>query len=152
MKISPNYTRSCPIWKMYQSKIGRFWIELFFFPLKISQSASISSCYRTSIQVWLLLSTPVLAWFAGQPPAVYRPCSWTQDADSHAISLLNLIMYNVTMTTSTNALLLHKCFLVLDDLRFCKCIMFLFLHAGEKIHFICSVLVQLLIYLITLLS
>lgn len=99
-----------------------------------------------------LLSTPVLAWFAGQPPAVYRPCSWTQDADSHAISLLNLIMYNVTMTTSTNALLLHKCFLVLDDLRFCKCIMFLFLHAGEKIHFICSVLVQLLIYLITLLS
>lgn len=121
-----------------------------FFPLRISVCLLLLQNQHKSVAALLtdLLSAPVPAW---QPPAVNRPCSWTQDTDSHAISLLNLIMYNVTMATSTNALL-HKCFLVLDDLQFCKCIMFLFLHAGEKIHFICSALVKFLIYLITLLS
>lgn len=118
---------------MYQSKIARLWIELSFLPwgslclLPIQNQHSSAAALLTD-----LLSAPVPAWFAGQPPAVYRPCSWTQDVDPHAVSLLNLIMYNVTMTTSTNAALLHKCFLVPDDLQFCRCIMFLFLHSGER--------------------
>lgn len=73
-----------------------------------------------------LLSVPDQACFAGQPSALYRPYSWTQDVDYHAISLLNLIVYNVTITTSTNALLLRKCKSLRTRKQFCKCIMFFF--------------------------
>lgn len=100
-----------------------------------------------------LLSVPAQACFGGQPPTVYRPYSWTQDVDSHAISLLNLIVYNMTITTSTNALLLRKCKSSRTRKQFCECIMFFFSSPlwREKIHFICSVLVKFLVCLITLL-
>lgn len=52
MNISPNYNRSCPIWKMYQSKMARIWIEHVFSPEDLS--VCISSHHRASIQVWLL--------------------------------------------------------------------------------------------------
>lgn len=134
MNISPNYNRSCPIWKMYQSKMARIWREHVFSPEDLCLYLLSPQSQHSSVAALLadLLSVPAQACFGGQPPTVYRPYSWTQDVDSHAISLLNLIVYNMTITTSTNALLLRKCKSSRTRKQFCECIMFFFLSTLER--------------------